>query len=164
LKAIYSFVIDGDKKFEAQTHVFLATLLATGVPASNIIAHCTPSASETSRETAASFGVEIATVEPFLDGKYCNKLAQLPKLMEREADVFVMCDTDLAFLECLDQLFSETYVRAKPVDLANPPVEILEQLRNALSVAPHVRRVMQRISRDCFPSALRRSIRDSASR
>lgn len=134
MKAIYSFVIDGDKKFEIQTRLFLTTLLATGVEPSSVIAHCTPSASIKSRELASSFGVELQSLEPFFDGKYCNKLAQLTVLIRRAADVFVLCDTDLAFVGGIDLLFSTTRVRAKPVDLANPPIEILEELRIARNI------------------------------
>ena len=130
LKAIYSFVIDGDEKFEMQTHLFLTTLLATGVEPSCVIAQCTPSASAEARELALSFGVELQPLEPFFDGKYCNKLAQLPALIRRWADVFVLCDTDLAFVIGINSLFSATKVRAKPVDLPNPPIRYIGTVAN----------------------------------
>ena len=129
LRAIYSFVIDGGEKFEAQTRVFLTTLLATGVDPSCVLAHFTPSASAKSLQLAKRFGIELRPLEPFLDRKYCNKLAQLPVLIERSADMFVLCDTDLAFVTGIESLFSQTHIRAKPVDLPNPPIEVLEKLR-----------------------------------
>jgi hypothetical protein len=129
VKAIYSFIIDGDKKFDLQTYVFLKTITASGVDPSSVIAHCTPTASAEARKIASSFGVETLTLEPFLDGKFCNKIHQLPTLIRSSADIFVLCDTDIAFMSRIDHLFSATHVRAKPVDLANPPLKLLEDLR-----------------------------------
>lgn len=107
MKAIYSFVIDGGDKFYRQTRVFLTSLMATGVSASQIVAHYTPYASLKSRELAASFGVELQALVPFLDGKYYNKLAQLPAIMDHPADVFVLCDTDLAFVANIEPLYHD---------------------------------------------------------
>jgi hypothetical protein len=134
LKAIYSFVIDGDQKFELQTRVFLKTLLATGVEPSCIVAHYTPSASLRSLELTTSFGVELSPLEPIFDRKYCNKLAQLPVLIPRPADVYVLCDTDIAFVGRLDALFCASHIRAKPVDFENPPIAVLEHIRHALKI------------------------------
>ena len=122
-------MIDEGRRFELQTTVFLKTLISTGVDPSCILAYCTPTASEAARIEVRSFGVEIQQISPFLDGRYCNKLARLPDLLRRQADVFVLCDTDLAFLETLSPLFSSTHIRSKPVDLPNPPIDVLEELR-----------------------------------
>lgn len=127
-------MIDGDKKFEVQTQVFLTTLLATGVDPSCVVAYYTPAASVKSREVAASFGVELYPLEPFLDLKYCNKLAQLPAIIHRPADAFVLCDTDLAFVSGIESLFSKNHIRAKPVDLANPIIAVLDQIRHARKI------------------------------
>jgi hypothetical protein len=125
VKVLYSFIIDGDEKFKTQTWVFLKTLLATGVAPFCVIANYTPTASAEARGIAASFGVELFPLLPFLDGKYCNKLMQMDSLLSRSADFYVLCDTDLAFVKSIEPLFDATRIRAKPVDLPNPPLDRL---------------------------------------
>jgi hypothetical protein len=129
MKAIYSFVIDGDKKFDSQSRVLVTTLMNVGVPSSQIIAHVTPTASRNSIDFLSANGIRRVPLSPFLDGKYCNKLVQLDTLLSEDAEFYVLCDTDLAFLDTIEPLFDARHIRAKPVDLPNPPLEQLETLK-----------------------------------
>lgn len=133
--AVYSFVVDADPRFVAQTRLFLASLMAQGVPAEAIHAHVTPETGETARDLLRETGVHTHVLHPFLDGKYCNKLVQLDALLAVEADCYVLCDTDLAFAGPITEWLDAERLRAKPVDLPNPPLDRLEALRNRFGLA-----------------------------
>ena len=134
MTAIYSFVIDQDPRFEKQVGVLVTSLLQVGVDVRQIVAHVTPTASSAARSVASSLGVEMIPTVPYLDGKYCNKLLQLDSLLSRSADFYVLCDTDLAFLASVEPLFDGSRVRAKPVDLPNPPLQQLAFLKFLLGL------------------------------
>lgn len=133
--ALYSFVVDADVRFVAQTRMFIASLMAQGVPAKTIHAHVTPDTGEAARDLLRAAGVQTHVLHPFLDGKYCNKLVQLDALLEIEADCYVLCDTDLAFAGPITDWLDTEQLRAKPVDMPNPPLERLEALRRRLGLA-----------------------------
>jgi hypothetical protein len=67
-----------------------------------------------------------------LDGRFCNKIGQLPYLADIPADFYALCDTDLAFLEKLDETVYTDTVRAKIVDYQVPT---LQELRSLAQVA-----------------------------
>jgi hypothetical protein len=60
---------------------------------------------------------------------------QLFNLDGCDFDVLVACDTDIAILEPLDRVASRSAVRATRVDGENPPLAILDDLRQFLGVA-----------------------------
>ncbi|MEX2500290.1 MAG: class I SAM-dependent methyltransferase [Wenzhouxiangellaceae bacterium] len=77
-------------------------------------------------------GVRIHGINPFhQDHPYCNKLTQLQTPELAEADICVLCDTDIAFSQSVDSLLSTSSIRAKIVDLPNPPIEIWRALLDA---------------------------------
>ncbi|MGO9006091.1 MAG: hypothetical protein ACLQIQ_13735 [Beijerinckiaceae bacterium] len=129
MKALYSFIIDADPRFEIQARIFLTTIIAAGVSSADIICRHTPSATLQARAVVDTFGVELLPIAPFLDGRHCNKIGQLPALIERDADFLILCDTDLAFLDPLTTLFDTEHVRAKQVDRPIPPLAVLNALR-----------------------------------
>ena len=149
VKALYSFVVDGDRRFANQVRIFLTTLLATGVSSNDIVAHVTPCVSPAVRGLIDGFSVRQFPLQPVLDGAFCNKIAQYEALRHMDADFVVLCDTDLAFLDDLSTLFDPLSVRAKPVDMPNPPLAVLEQIREALGI----RTVPRIVPTDCKPSA-----------
>jgi hypothetical protein len=91
MEAIFSFVVDADLRFVAQTRLFLASLMAQGVPARAIHAHVTPNTGKAARAVLQKAGVNTHVLQPFLDGKYCNKLVQLDTLLGFEADWLAQC-------------------------------------------------------------------------
>ena len=101
------------------------------------------------RNMIEGFGVRQVPLKPVLDGAYCNKLAQFDHLIDTNADFIALCDTDLAFLDDLRTLCDPSSVRAKPVDLPNPPLEILEQIRLTLGITS----VPRIVPTDCAPAA-----------
>lgn len=134
MEAIFSFVVDADPRFVAQTKLFIASLMAQGVPAKAIHAHVTPNTGKAARDLLQRAGVKTHVLQPFLDGKYCNKLVQLDTLLEFEADCYVLCDTDLAFAGPINGWLNAEELRAKPVDLPNPPLDRLEALRRRIGL------------------------------
>lgn len=125
----YSFVIDGHPRFLAQGEIFLRTLLAAGVSSSDIVAQVTARSGEAGKSLALRFGVRAIDLPLGPDEAYCNKINQLFTLADDDFDVLVACDTDLAILRPLDAIARPDTVRARRVDLDNPPLYVLEQVR-----------------------------------
>lgn len=136
MKVLYSFIVDGAPKFLTQARVFLHTLIVSGVEPRDIIAQITPAAGDAGHDIARTFGAQSVGLNPILDGRYCNKIAQLDALCEMNADSVVLCDTDLAFLEPLTPVIKPGLVMAKVVDCPNPPLEKLNQLAALAGVKP----------------------------
>lgn len=57
MEAIFSFVVDADARFVAQTKMFLASLMAQGIPAKAIHAHVTPATGKAARDLLQAAGV-----------------------------------------------------------------------------------------------------------
>ena len=125
----YSFVIDEHPRFLVQGGIFLRTLLAAGVPSDDIVAQVTQRSGEAGRRLAARFGVRALELPLGPDKTYCNKINQLFTLTDDDFDVLVCCDTDLAILRPLDEVARADTVRARRVDLENPPLSVLEEAR-----------------------------------
>ncbi|MFG1396173.1 hypothetical protein [Roseixanthobacter pseudopolyaromaticivorans] len=126
-------MVDAAPRFQDQAHIFLRSLLATGVLPAHIHAHLTPGAARAQDTLVAAltaYGVVLHNLEPFLDGAYCNKLVQLDSLPLGDAECVALCDTDLAFLTGLEAAASADVVRAKPVDMPNPAIAFLEMARD----------------------------------
>lgn len=134
MRALYSFVIDEDPRFIAEGRIFLRTILGAGVQPRDIVAHVTQRSGDVGKSLAARFGVRAIDLPLGPDGAYCNKINQLFTLADEEFDVLVACDTDLAFTRPLDEIAKLDCVRAKRVDQENPPLEVLEQIREFLGV------------------------------
>lgn len=131
----YSFVIDEHPRFLAQGRIFLRTLLAAGVPSGDIVAQVTRRGGKTGRPLAARFGVRALELPLGPDEAYCNKINQLFTLAgDDDFDVLVCCDTDLAILRPLDEVARADTVRARRVDLENPPLSVLEDARALLGL------------------------------
>lgn len=122
----YSCVLADKPKFAVQALLWAWSLIdLAGTPPSRLIVHALPgSCSETIR-SLRSLGVGVQRVNPFHpDHPYCNKLTQLQTPQLAEAEICVLCDTDIAFSQSVDSLLSTSTVRAKIVDLPNPPIEV----------------------------------------
>lgn len=131
MRLIYSLVVDAAPRFGQQASILVRSLLATGVVAGQIHVHLTPDARARPELVASltAYGVVLHDLIPFLDRSYCNKLMQLDALPFRDADCVALCDADLAFLTSLETVARTDVVRAKPVDLPNPPLALLEDIR-----------------------------------
>lgn len=130
---MYSCVLADQPKFAVQALIWAWSLIdLAGIPPSRLIVHALPgSCSETIR-SLQSMGVRIHCINPFhQDHPYCNKLTQLQTPELAQADICVLCDTDIAFSQPVDSLLSASSIRAKIVDLPNPPIEVWRMVLDA---------------------------------
>lgn len=128
---IYSCVLDSGPKFAYQLWVWLTTLTeCAGIPPSDLFVHIVRREAPQSALEAYldSRGVAYAHIEPFGDGRFCNKLGQLATPALREREFAVLTDLDIAFTCALDPWIGLGSICAKEVDYPNPPVAILEAL------------------------------------
>jgi uncharacterized membrane protein YgdD (TMEM256/DUF423 family) len=131
----YSFVIDEHSRFILESRIFLKTILAAGVSPSDIVAQVTARSGEVGKRIAAQFGVRALDLPLGPDGAYTNKINQLFTLADEDFDVLVACDTDLAIMKPLDEAATPEFVRARRVDQENPPLAVLERIREFLGVS-----------------------------
>ena len=134
MRLLYTFVLDGDSRFLIQGRIFLRSALAAGIPPDDIIAQVTASGGAAGHALAANTGVRSVALQLGPDRRYCNKIMQLFNLVGWDFDVLVACDTDIAILEPLDCAASRDAVRATRVDDENPPLAILDDLKQFLGV------------------------------
>ncbi len=135
MRVLYSFVIDENPRFLAESRIYLRTILRAGVPARDLVAQVTARSGRPGKDLAGSFGVRAIDLPLGPDGAYCNKINQLFTRADDDFDVLIACDTDLAILRPLDEAVKADRVRAKRVDQENPPLAVLERIREFLGVA-----------------------------
>lgn len=131
----YSFVIDEDSRFVLEGQIFLRTILGAGVQPQDVVAQVTARSGDIGKNLAARFGVQALDLPLGPDRAYCNKINQLFTLAGEDFDVLVVCDTDLAITRPLDPIARMDRVRARRVDQENPPLAVLEQIREFLGFA-----------------------------
>lgn len=133
----YSMVVDWLPLHPYQAELLLFTLQELGgVPREKIVVQLTDRVTDEVREAFEQSGYSTATIEPYLDGTYCNKIARLDYFLEH-ADastkgVFLL-DLDLAVLTALEAP-DPNVVWGKVVDGPNPPLAVLERLFSAADI------------------------------
>ena len=128
---MYSCLLDIQPKFVYQLWVWVTMLLDhAGVSPADVVVHIVRRGDPQHEIEAylASRGVAFRYVDPFGDGRFANRIAQLESPVLREREFAVLCDTDLAILAPLAPWIGLGGICAKEVDYANPPVELLEAL------------------------------------
>jgi hypothetical protein len=129
MQIAYSFVVDRGARFACQAwHLAHSLMYHCGAKASEIHIQCTPTADANARNLFERSGFHVHTLAPFADGKYCNKIAQLPNLKAESSDVFVLLDTDMIAVGDLHPWIQSDAISAKIVDSANPPIDCLTQI------------------------------------
>ena len=125
----FSFIVDMDPQFAYQGwHLAHSILKHTGAKPQDIHVQFTPEVGARTIDIFKSIGCDVSRLERFGDGKYCNKLAQWSNVSQADADHFVFLDTDMILLaDCREQLPAEA-ISGKVVDLANPPIEVLDEI------------------------------------
>lgn len=127
---LYSCVLAEKPHFAIQVMTWAWTLIdLAGVDPSKLVVHAVPGASSEAKKGLSQLGVEIIESNPFHpDNPYCNKLVQMRSKKILEAEAVVLCDTDIAFTRPIVDVISTETIRAKIVDLANPPLETWEEI------------------------------------
>ncbi len=122
---IYSCLMAAGPTYAQQTLTLVWTLLDLAhVPADRIVVHALEDADAAVLRQIETLGVRTRRCAPFdAAHPHCNKLRQLEDPALLAAPVIVLCDTDLAFAHPIDTTVPRG-VRAKIVDLPNPPIDV----------------------------------------
>src|SRR5271170_4679240 len=128
---IYSFIVDDHPMFAYQGwHLARSIQHHCHANGEDIHVQVTP---EVTNEVREIFRREfkLHTIERFGDGRWCNKLAQLPNLLDQSFDRVVLLDTDTIVVGDLRPFLSGDSLQAKIVDLPSPSLAALTQLFKA---------------------------------
>lgn len=126
-----SCVLDNHPKFLMQCWNWIASLDAVGArERAEIVIHYTPAVAPEDVAFFKSLGARMEQIVPFGTGAavYCNKTRQLESDALRGVDYAILCDTDLLFAACPTQYAMGSSIRAKIVDLPNPPMALCQTL------------------------------------
>ena len=136
-KLIYSFVVDSGLQFTFQGFSLARSIVRhCGAVPGDINFQLTPSVPDKVRTLFSDEGYKTHALEPFGDHKYCNKLSQIPNLLEQDHDRLILLDTDMIAVGDPRSLLSGSAVQAKVVDLPNPPLETLLEIFEAAGGRP----------------------------
>lgn len=143
-KTLFSFVVDRHPKFASMGYQLARSLLQHSCddPA-DIHVQFTASVPDESRRVFEEMGCTMHRIEPFGDGRYCNKLAQLGNLKDLDFSIVALLDTDMIALGDLRPHLSRTELSAKVVDGPNPPLSVLREVGRlaGLREEPHLIKV-----------------------
>jgi hypothetical protein len=131
-----SFVVDGNPLYYYQAELLLFSLEHFAKqPKEDILVHCTQKVDSSFIDFLTRNNYSYKIIEPFLDGKYCNKIQQLhsfSEYKEQEGGAFFL-DTDMFILEPL-QVPDSSKFSAKIVDGPNPSLKILQKIFSKASL------------------------------
>ncbi len=123
---IISFVVDALDLHYYQAELLLLSLEKFGkVAKNNILVQCLDRVDKVFLDFLTDNGYKYRTIEPYLDGKYCNKLQQLEAFKDIEADGIILLDADMFVLQPFD-IPNSKLVYGKTVDGPNPPLSVLK--------------------------------------
>ena len=124
-------------------HLYKADLLIrtldrhAGIPPGQVIVHYVNRLPAAAVATFARMGCKTRKIEPFLDGKHCNKLQQLSVVDEfglSEPAGLLLLDVDIAVTAPL-VIPDRDRVAGKVVDSPHPPIHVLTRIFKAAAVA-----------------------------
>ena len=121
----FSCVIDAKPLFRAQSLNLLASIKAFMTPPYSLVFHCIGEHPESFLQMLSEQGVHIQKTTPFPGGhkaRFCNKLRQLETERLLNADIAILCDTDIVFTENIIPPIRQDAIFAKQVDTATPPL------------------------------------------
>jgi hypothetical protein len=123
---LYSFVVDEHPKFAYQGwHLARSLLRHCGAEPRDIFVQATGPVPERVRQLFAAEGYSVRHLEYFGDRRYCNKLSQIPTILDEDFDRIVLLDTDMIAVADVRPFLSGSAVQAKIVDGPNPSMAAL---------------------------------------
>ena len=128
MKINYSCVVDTHERFKEQGWIWLNSLIKLGgINPANIWVNCVSGMDAGYIKKCADTGANVELIEPFGDRKYCNKVPQMANNKLKDSDIIILMDTDMLMLESFESgLAGLNYIGGKIVDLANPPIEVID--------------------------------------
>ncbi len=133
-RIVYSSVVDGHPKFAYQAwHLARSLRLHCAAHPGDIAIQVTPTVPQAVRDAFRAEGYTVRNLEPFGDRKWCNKIAQIPGLLDEDCDRIVLLDTDMIAVGDIRPFLHGAAVQAKVVDQANPPLVILQEIMTSAS-------------------------------
>jgi hypothetical protein len=129
MEIAYSCIVDNQPVFLAQSYLWVNVLLHFArIAPQNIYVHTVEVRNRRFLRWARRTGVHLVPVQRFDPRQaYCNKLSQLGTFVDQPCDYVILMDCDTVLLEPYSTPF-QAPVYAKPVDFANPPLEMLEPI------------------------------------
>lgn len=131
-----SFVVDHSPLLYYQAELLLFSLGHFAKhKKEDILVQCTNRVDETFLAFLRANDYTFSIIEPFLDGKYCNKIQQLAAFdTDGNYDGVFLIDTDVFALEAFAPADPHKFC-AKIVDGPNPPIRVLEKIYGAAKLA-----------------------------
>jgi len=130
MSTIYSFIVDVDQRFFEMGWYLAQSLIqhCAALP-DQVHIHVTANVPKEITEVFHDQGFSIHKIDRYLDGKWANKLQQLPVLLKEVTDLasidrIVLLDTDTMVIDDLRPFLTQK-IQAKVVDCANPSLECL---------------------------------------
>jgi len=132
-RILYSFIVDEHPSFAYQAwHLAKSILRHCGAEPQDINIQLTPAVPSDIATIFCSEGYSLRRIERFGDGKWCNKIMQLPNLFDEDCDRIVLLDTDMIAVNDIRPFLEGNCVQAKVVDCANPSLATLLELTAGL--------------------------------
>lgn len=127
----YSFVVDRHGPFACQGYVLARSLLEFGGASPHqITVHVVEGTDPAMVAPFRELRTNVAHVSPFPGHPYCNKINQIPALLDVDADLLLLLDADLFVLRPFE-FGAPLAIRGKIVDLPNAPIRVLERVFRA---------------------------------
>lgn len=124
-----SFVVDAIPLHYYQAQLLLLSLdKNTKFTRNNIVVQCTPHVSEHFLGYLQKEGYTYTIITPYLDGKYCNKLAQLDYFVDKKIQSVILLDADMYVLDNALFEMDHSVIMGKIVDAPNPPLKTIERI------------------------------------
>lgn len=128
-RAVYSFVVDAGPTFAYQGwHLAKSLCRRCAAEPGAVHVQFTDAVASDTVAAFAACGYRLHALQRFGDGRWCNKLAQLPNLLPEAFDVAVLLDTDTIAVGDLRPFLRADAVLGKVVDFPNPPLAVLREL------------------------------------
>jgi adenylyl-sulfate kinase len=128
-RTIYSFIVDADPKTAYKGYYLSKSLIEHGCDhAADVNVQFTREVGAGTRALFDKLGCTLHDLQRFGDARTCNKIAQLANLHPIDFDHAVLLDSDMIAIADPRPYLSYDALTAKVVDLAQPPLEVLEEI------------------------------------
>lgn len=133
---IISFVVDKLPLHYYQAELLLYSLEQnTDYQKKDIIVQCLSRVDKFFLDCLDNNGYRYNLIEPYLDGKYCNKLQQLEYFKDKKLDIngVILMDTDMFVVDDISNIKGDEII-AKIVDYPNPNISTLKNIYKSASL------------------------------